>query len=185
VDASKDDITNLSGNLLVAHPALRDPNFRRSILFISAHGAEIGALGVIINRPTNLCLADLATSEMADGLERVAVFHGGPVGSQDVSLLCFRWLKESMVVQANVGVEEAAAVLRAGSGEIRAYRGYAGWSPGQLESELQQHAWIVLPAQQEVFAEVNDGQQLWYRTVSRLGPAFHLLAQAPDDPSLN
>jgi putative transcriptional regulator len=163
---------------------LRDPNFRRSILFISAHGAEIGALGVIINRPTNLCLADLATSELAEGLERVAVFHGGPVGTQDVSLLCFRWMKESMVVQANLGIEEAAAVVRAGTGEVRAYRGYAGWSPGQLETELQQQAWIVLPAQQQVFAEVNDGQ-LWYRTVSSLGPAFHLLAQAPDDPSLN
>jgi putative transcriptional regulator len=184
VDVPKDDITNLSGNLLVAHPALRDPNFRRSILFISAHGAEIGALGVIINRPTNHCLADLATSELAEGLERVPVFHGGPVGTQDVSLLCFRWMKESIGVQANLGIEEAAEVMRAGTGEIRAYRGYAGWSPGQLETELQQQAWIVLPAQQRVFAEVNDGQ-LWYRTVSSLGPAFHLLAQAPDDPSLN
>jgi putative transcriptional regulator len=184
VDVPKDDIRNLSGNLLVAHPALRDPNFRRSILFLSAHGAEIGALGVIINRPTTHCLADLATSELAEGLERVPVFHGGPVGTQDVSLLCFRWMKESMVVQANLGIEEAAEVMRAGTGEIRAYRGYAGWSPGQLETELQQQAWIVLPAQQRVFAEVNDGQ-LWYRTVSSLGPAFHLLAQAPDDPSLN
>ena len=181
---SKDDITNLSGNLLVAHPALLDTNFRRSILSISADGPESGALGVIINRPTNLCLADLATSELTEGLERVAVFHGGPVGTHDVSLLCFRWLKESMVVQANLGMEEAAAVVQAGTGEIRAYRGYAGWSPGQLEMELQQQAWIVLPAQQRVFAEVND-DQLWYRTVSSLGPAFHLLAQAPDDPSLN
>ena len=184
MDVPKNDITNLSGHLLVAHPSLRDPNFRRSILFISAHGVEIGALGVIINRPTNLCLADLATSDLAEGLERVAVFHGGPVGTQDVSLLCFRWMKDSMVVQANLGIEEAAAVIQAGTGEVRAYRGYAGWSPGQLETELQQHAWIVLPAQQRVFAEVNDGQ-LWYRTVSSLGPAFHLLAQAPDDPSLN
>lgn len=184
MDVPKNDITNFSGNLLVAHPSLRDPNFRRSILFISAHGAEIGALGVIINRPTNLCLADLATSELAEGLERVAVYHGGPVGTQDVSLLCFRWTKDSMMVQANLGIEEAAAVIQAGTGEVRAYRGYAGWSPGQLEAELQQQAWIVLPPQQRVFAEVNDGQ-LWYRTVSSLGPAFHLLAQAPDDPSLN
>ena len=184
MDASEGQISNLSGSLLVAHPALRDPNFRRSILFVSAHGAEVGALGVIINRPTDLCLADLATSELEEGLERVAVYQGGPVGTQDVSLLCFRWSKESMVVQANVDLHEAATVMRAGSGEIRAYRGYAGWSPGQLESELQQQAWMVLPAQRRVFQEAND-ESLWYRTVSSFGPSFRLLALAPDDPSLN
>ena len=168
----------------MAHPALRDPNFRRAILFISAHGTEVGALGVIINRPAHLCLADLATSQLAQGLAGVAVYNGGPVGTQDVSLLCFRWSKESMVVQANVDLDEAATAMQTGTGEVRAYRGYAGWSPGQLEVELQQKAWIVLPAQRRVFAEAND-EQLWYRTVSSLGPAFHLLAQAPDDPSLN
>ncbi len=177
--------TNLSGSLLVAHPALRDPNFRRSILFLSAHGTGVGAVGVIVNRPAHLQLSDLATvAEVAPGLEGVAVYHGGPVGTREVMLLCFRWSGNSLIVQANLDLDEAAAVVEGGKGEVRAYQGHAGWSAGQLEAELAQHAWIVLPSSREVLEHVDD-DNLWRRTVSDLGPAFKLMAHAPDDPSLN
>jgi putative transcriptional regulator len=184
VDPSQGELANLSGSLLVAHPALRDPNFRRAILFLSAHGPEVGALGVIINRPTPLSLADLVATGSSEGLDRIVVYAGGPVQTEEVTLLCFRWSEDGMVVQPNLDLDEAATVVKAGTGEVRAYQGYAGWTPGQLEAELRQQAWIVLPAQRTVFRDSHD-EKLWYRTVCELGPAFKLLAQAPDDPSLN
>src|SRR4051812_34091287 len=108
VDPSEGEVASLSGSLLVAHPALRDPNFRRAILFLSAHGPEVGALGVIINRPTPLSLADLVAAEPSDGLDRIVVYAGGPVQTEEVTLLCFRWSDDGMVVQPNLDLDEAA-----------------------------------------------------------------------------
>ena len=72
---------NLAGSLLVAHPNMLDPNFRRTVLFISAHDPNDGALGVIINRPLEKQVADLVTEVPPEGLADVPVFLGGPVGA--------------------------------------------------------------------------------------------------------
>ena len=70
---------SLSGSLLVAHPNMLDPNFRRAVLFISSHDAEDGALGVILNRPLDKQVADLVNEAPPEGLGDIPVFLGGPV----------------------------------------------------------------------------------------------------------
>src|SRR6266487_2528987 len=83
----------LAGSLLVAHPNMLDPNFRRTVLFISAHDPEDGALGVIINRPLDKQVADMVTEPPPAGLADVPVFLGGPVGKNQLMIAAFEWQK--------------------------------------------------------------------------------------------
>ena len=82
---------NLTGQLLVAHPSMLDPNFRRSVLFISAHDAEEGAMGVIINRPLDKHVSELVTDPAPGALADVPVFLGGPVGTNQLMFAAFDW----------------------------------------------------------------------------------------------
>src|ERR1051325_11470295 len=85
---------NFAGSLLVAHPNMLDPNFRRAVLFISAHDPEDGAIGVIINRPLEKNVADVVTETPPKNLGEVPVFFGGPVGSNQLMLAAFEWRSE-------------------------------------------------------------------------------------------
>src|SRR6184192_4376285 len=84
---------SLAGSLLVAHPNMLDPNFRRAVLYISAHDPEDGAIGVIINRPLEKSVADLVSETPPENLADVPVFFGGPVGSNQLMLAAFEWQK--------------------------------------------------------------------------------------------
>src|SRR5438045_6108944 len=83
----------LAGSLLVAHPSMLDPNFRRAVLFISAHDPDDGAIGIIINRPLDKSVADLVTEVPPQNLADVPVFFGGPVGNDQLMLAALEWQK--------------------------------------------------------------------------------------------
>src|SRR6202521_1228455 len=136
---------NLAGSLLVAHPSTLDPNFRRAVLFISAHDPDDGAIGVIINRPLDKIVADLVNETPPQNLADVPVFFGGPVGNNQLMLAAFEWQKgEGLKLnQHALNADEAAADPSEDAPSVRAFLGYAGWSAGQLEAEMQQKAWIV------------------------------------------
>src|SRR5438552_4109844 len=98
---------SLAGSLLVAHPNMLDPNFRRTVLFISEHDPGEGALGVIINRPLDRQVADLVTEAPPEGLAEVPVFLGGPVGKNQMMLAVFVWYKRNGIKYIhNVGSAE-------------------------------------------------------------------------------
>src|SRR5947208_6703641 len=84
---------SLAGSLLVAHPNMLDPNFRRAVLFISAHDPVDGAIGVIINRPLDKSIGDLVSETPPQNLAGVPVFFGGPVGNNQLMLAAFEWHK--------------------------------------------------------------------------------------------
>src|SRR5207302_3541405 len=108
---------SLTGSLLIAHPNMLDPNFRRTVLFISAHDPNDGALGVIINRPLDKQVADLVSETAPEGLAGVPVFLGGPVGKNQLMFAAFEWHKgEGLKLNHNVGLEEASE--RAGQNPI-------------------------------------------------------------------
>jgi len=81
----------LAGSLLIAHPNLLDPNFRRSILFISANDPEEGSFGFVINRPTGKMVEDFLPDREQGALERVPVFIGGPVAQDQLTFALFAW----------------------------------------------------------------------------------------------
>jgi putative transcriptional regulator len=177
---------SLAGSLLVAHPNMLDPNFRRTVLFISEHDPKEGALGVIINRPLDTQVADLVTDTPPAGLEDVPVFLGGPVGKNQLMFAAFEWNKgDGVKLSHNVGLEKASA---APGGKnlvtLCAFVGYAGWGAGQLENEVKQKAWLLQKANPSLL-KLERLPNLWFDIMRRLGPWYKMLAAAPDDPSLN
>ncbi len=180
-----DEPQSLAGSLLVAHPSMLDPNFRRAVLFISAHTSEDGALGIILNRPLGKRVGELVTEAPPDGLESVPVFFGGPVGRDRLTFAALEWQKSAgLKLKHNVGLEEATERIEKTPGSVRAFVGYAGWSAGQLEAEMKQNAWIVQKAPRSAM-KLEELPELWFQIMRGLGPWFKMLAVAPDDPSLN
>jgi putative transcriptional regulator len=176
---------SLAGSLLVAHPNMLDPNFRRAVLFISAHDPNDGALGVIINRPLDRQVADLVTEMPPEGLSDVPVFLGGPVGKNQLMFASFEWQKgEGFKLNHNVGLKEASARAGQKSTPICAFVGYAGWGAGQLEAEMKQKVWLLQKASRSVL-KLDRLPKLWFDIMRGLGPWYKMLAAAPDDPSLN
>ena len=176
---------NLAGSLLVAHPNMLDPNFRRAVLFISAHDTADGALGVILNRPLDKQVSDLVNEAPPEGLAEVPVFLGGPVGKNQLMFAAFEWQKgEGLRLNHNVGVGEANELAGHDPASIRAFVGYAGWSAGQLEAEMKEKAWILQKPTREALSPARL-PKLWFEIMRGLGPWYKLLAAAPDDPSLN
>lgn len=176
---------NLTGSLLIAHPSMLDPNFRRAVLFISAHDPNDGAMGVILNRPLDKQVSDLVGETPPDGLADVPVFLGGPVGKNQLMFAAFEWEEANrLTLNHNVNVDEAHERVGEDPASIRAFVGYAGWSAGQLEAEMKQQAWILqTPSRAALTPERLP--KLWFEIMRGLGPWYKMLAAAPDDPSLN
>ena len=182
---SNESPRSLAGSLLVAHPNMRDPNFRRTVLFISAHDPHEGALGVIINRPLDTQVADIVSEAAPEGLAGVPVFLGGPVGKNQLLFGTFEWEKgEGLKLNHNVDLKKASETAGQKSASIYAFVGYAGWGAGQLETEVKQRAWLLQKPRRSVL-KPNRLPKLWFDIMRGLGPWYKLLAAAPDDPSLN
>ena len=182
---SEESPQNLAGSLLIAHPNMLDPNFRRAVLFIYEHDAEAGAGGVIINRPLDKHVGDLVSEIPSEGLAEVPVFLGGPVGKNQLMFAAFEWEEANgLRLNHNVNGDEAHERVDQDPTSIRAFVGYAGWSAGQLEAEMAQHAWIL---QKPTPAALTPARlpKLWFEIMRDLGPWYKMLAAAPDDPSLN
>ena len=177
----------LRGHLLISSANLVDPNFRRTVVLIGHHDEE-GAVGVVLNRVSEVSVADAvpALGPLVPPEERL--FIGGPVQPQAAVVLADLEHPERVDVVAfgsigflpeEVDPEVLGPVLRA-----RVFAGYAGWGAGQLEAELQDGSWIVEPALPgDVFAE--DAEARWSRVLRRKGSSFALMASMPFDPSQN
>lgn len=177
---------SLAGSLLVAHPNMLDPNFRRTVLFISEHNPAEGALGVIINRPLERQVADLVTETPPAGLAEVPVFLGGPVEKNRLMFAAFEW-HQGGGLKLNHDVGLAETIDAADSKQVItvcAFVGYAGWGAGQLENEMKQKAWLLQKANPSVL-KLERLPNLWFEIMRGLGPWYRMLAAAPDDPSLN
>ena len=174
----------LSGSLLIAHPSLSDPNFRRTVLIISASDAEEGSFGLIVNRAAEKTVGDLLPEHELGVLGGLPVFIGGPVARDQLTFAAFQWVDETLHVRTHLLLEEALEVAESGAGVVRAFLGYSGWSRGQIEAELEQKAWLVQKPDREVM-DVERCVDLWPTIMRDQGPWFRLLASAPDDPSLN
>lgn len=174
-----------AGSLLVAHPNMLDPNFRRAVLFLSAHTADDGALGIILNRPLEKHVSEVVSEAPLNALDNVPVFFGGPVGRDRLIFASLEWKSgEGLKLNHNVDVDEANKQIGKNPGSIRAFIGYAGWGAGQLEAEMKQNAWVIRKPDRAAM-KLDRLPRLWFDIMRGLGPWFKLLAATPDDPSLN
>jgi putative transcriptional regulator len=176
---------SLRGSLLIAGPQLLDPNFRRTVVLVADHGEE-GAMGVILNRPSGMTVADAAPDlEPLIGPD-APIFAGGPVQPTSGVVLAEVVEADEPVFGDVVlvpGLGELADVVD-GAGQIRVFAGYAGWGPGQLDGELERDDWILEPARaSDVFSDDPEG--LWAAVLERKGGQYALVARMPEDPSQN
>ena len=162
---------SLSGQILIAAPQLED-YFRRTVVLVLDH-SEDGAMGLVLNRPTETTVAE-AVPDLADAAGEDALIHaGGPVQPNAVLALA-----DTGGVPELIDADELSEAPR----RVRVFAGYAGWAPGQLDGELEQEAWITLDADpDDAFAEGD----IWPELLQRKGGGYALMATMPIDPTLN
>lgn len=172
--------------MLIAHPNLLDPNFRKSVLFISANDAQEGSFGLTLNRPAGRTVGELLPDRELGSLGRIPVFLGGPVATDQLVFAAFRWHEETerMECEHHLVLPQAEEALTDDTVIIRAFVGYAGWSKGQLEGELAQRSWLVRPAHRDSL-DLERCPTLWREIMSSFGPWYRFLAEAPEDLKLN
>jgi putative transcriptional regulator len=178
------------GRLLVATPTLQDPNFSRTVVLMLEHSEE-GALGVVLNRPSELALAE-ALPEWGDlAATPPVVFAGGPVspesaiglGRCDTDGAVDGWAPVGLGV-GTVDLGRAPRDLPVRVEEVRVFAGYAGWTSGQLDAELAVDGWFVVDADPlDAFAAQPD--QLWTSILRRQRGRLAVFANAPPNPSVN
>ncbi|MFJ9318054.1 YqgE/AlgH family protein [Streptomyces globisporus] len=184
------EVSSLTGRLLVAAPALTDPNFDRAVVLLLDHDEE-GSLGVVLNRPTPVGVGDILASWAALTGEPDVVFQGGPVSLDsalgvavipgDEGPLGWRRVHGAIGL---VDLEAPPELLGPALGSLRIFAGYAGWGPGQLEGELSEGAWYVVESEPGDVSSPRP-EQLWRAVLRRQRSELAMIATYPDDPSLN
>jgi putative transcriptional regulator len=175
----------LANHFLIAMPKLADPNFFQTVTLVCEHNEE-GALGIVINRPTDLRLSELfdhlgltaATSEIAD----VTVYAGGPVQMDRGFVLhqpLGRW-ETTLKVSNEIGLTTSRDILAAiatGEGPEKSLitLGYAGWGPGQLEHEIASNAWLTVSNDASIVFDIPADKR-WQSAATKLGIDLNLLA---------
>lgn len=176
----------LAGKLLVSNPGLSDPNFHRSVIFLSAHSVEDGAMGVVLNRPSAQTFNQVAKVDCEPAMDSVPVYHGGPVSSGNCLLSAFKSIENDRAICFYLGLSMEKLSQLMGSGDVimpRAFIGYSGWSAGQLEQEIAENAWILCPLDPEILRQPSA--DMWKVLCDRYKPEWSVLDRIPEDPSLN
>ena len=183
------DGSYLVGKLLLAMPAIGDPRFHRAVIYLCAHDKH-GAMGLVINSPApelkfEQLLEQLGIeSDIKVDLKKrdMPVFNGGPVETARGFLLHTNEFKQDDTVQVDdtfsiTGTTDALKAVANGKGPDKALfiLGYAGWVPGQLETELQQNAWLVADPDPALIFE-NKSEEKWTHAMQGLGLDLALLS---------
>ena len=182
--------TSLKGRLLVATPALGDGIFDRSVVLIIEHDDTEGAFGVVLNRPSTTDVAGALPEWARLAASPPVVFVGGPVSPE--AAICLARMSNAgaegwVPVVGSIGaldLSQDADVLAAAVDEVRLFAGYAGWTRGQLEEEIEEGAWFVVDALEADVLHA-DPDSLWQRVLRRQRGRLALFAVYPSDPTTN
>jgi len=179
----------LKGQLLLDSGQLRGSFFQRTVVIICQHDAE-GAFGLVLNRTTGNKVGEMIVADLPDALQGCPLYLGGPVQPSALSFLHSDAFVPDANVIPNLSLGHSLdALVDIGDSfsptrKIKMFAGYAGWSPGQLEDEMKRKAWLTHPASLE-FVFDTPPDQLWQTILRQKGWKYRLLAQTPEDPSLN
>jgi putative transcriptional regulator len=177
--------TNLTNHFLIAMPRLEDPNFFHTVTYICEHSSD-GAMGIVINRPMELHLADIFEQlKIPVSTQKIAeqpVYIGGPVQSDRGFVLHdsdSEWAS-TLRVTSEISVTTSLDILEAiaagkGPGQNLVALGFASWAAGQLESELAQNAWLNGPANRDIIFNRASNER-WQAAADLLGVDLNLLS---------
>jgi len=172
------DSMNLTHHFLIAMPGLNDPNFYHTVTYICSHNEE-GAMGIVINKPLDLMLGEVLEQmdiALEDEVARdTPIYDGGPVQS-DRGFILHQYDKDwdsSLKINEQIGIATSLDILDAianGKGPENTFiaLGYAGWSAGQLEQEMQDNIWLSGPADSHIIFD-TPVEQRWNSAASLLG----------------
>ena len=175
----------LTGQLLIAMPNMRDPRFARSVIYVCAHNAD-GAMGLVVNRLVgSVTFPDLLEQLSIEGgtaCEKIRVHFGGPVESGRGFVLHSGDYRHDSTLQVDEKMGLTATVdiltdIAQGRGPRRSLLalGYAGWGPGQLDSEFQANGWLSVAADETLVFD-DDLNSKWERAIGKLGIDVSLLS---------
>lgn len=180
----------LDGQLLVATPRLMDPNFTRTVILVLNHD-EDGALGVVINRPSPLSVAQVLPDWSDVVSHPPLVFGGGPVSPESALAVAVALGEGPSSGFQRVAPGYGLVDLDASPGQvvpdlagIRVFSGYAGWGADQLEAEIEEGSWYVVPAAPGDVLSAEP-ETLWRRVLRRQPGELAYVSTFPDDPSMN
>ncbi len=180
---------SLKGQLLLDSGNLHGSWFSRTVVLICQHDAE-GAFGLVLNRDSGKKVGDALVADLPERLKELSLFVGGPVQPTAMSFLHTDAFLPDANVLPNLSLGHALdELIELGESfsptrQIRLFAGYAGWSPGQLDDELRRKAWLTWPASIPLVF-TTPPKDLWRHILLQKGPSYHLLANSPEDPSLN
>ena len=177
------------GRVLVSQPFLLDSYFKRSVILLGEHGDD-GTVGFILNKPT-----DLKVNDALDDFPEIdaQLYFGGPVQTDTIHFMhnLGGLLDGSKVIMPGVcwgGDLEMLKMLidtgKASPDNLRFYAGYTGWDPFQLADELKEQTWFVTQGNKK-FVLAENPESLWGDVLKGMGSVYAVLANFPEDPSLN
>jgi putative transcriptional regulator len=177
------------GVLLIADPFLKDPNFMRTVVFLTEHRDD-GTIGFVLNRQYENTLDELIPE--VEGY-KLPVYYGGPVQMNTIHFLHLYPEEIQGGVEVINGVfwgGDFEAVIRLiNTGEvdparIRFYIGYSGWSSGQLDNEMKEKTWLTADAARKLIFHPN-AEEIWRDSLRHLGGEYEMMINFPIDPQLN
>lgn len=182
-----------AGKLLIAEPFMRDGNFRRSVVLLTAHGNE-GAVGFVLNHPSEFKISEVAPDFSNEYGFDPPVYVGGPV--QPDTLHFIHRLGDVITGAVKIGQQtwwggdpdqliEQISLNKVNEGQIRFFMGYSGWGFAQLELEITEKTWIVADNDEDLLFASESDNEFWRKTVMKLGGKYRELANYPEDVHWN
>jgi putative transcriptional regulator len=178
-----------AGILLIAHPFLKDPSFKKTVVLICEHNTN-GNFGLALNKEINFTL-----DELMDGFDelKIPVFDGGPV---DLSAIHFLHqypdlIADSVLIAENIywnGNFETVKLCiknkQIDINKIKFFIGYSGWDAGQLQAEITEQSWLTVKATTQLVFD-TEKKNIWKNSVLQMGGDYKMLINFPSDPQLN
>jgi putative transcriptional regulator len=173
---------SLAPALLLSMPQLIDPNFAKSVVLLCEHAPE-GAFGLVVNRPSDIAAAEAVKLEPpVDQPNDLPLLIGGPVEPERGWILTaqapehveHRSVGAGLYLSASPVLLRRALMARPLPKRTLVLAGYAGWGPGQLDSELAESAWLIMPVELDLIFEIPS-TSAWEMAIRRLGADPHFL----------
>lgn len=185
------------GDVLVATPALRDPNFHRSVILLCDHD-DVGSFGLVVNRPTDIPLGRVLEDIDIDGVTNPCLQFGGPVDHEKIFALCQTVTDEGCDLDATQrqissglfipdDLEQTLGKIRDGKDALQNYRfflGYTGWGQGQLQQEVIEQSWVISRGNPIQLLE-TPADQMWAAALREMGGEALLWSMMPPEPDWN
>ncbi|HKR04188.1 MAG TPA: YqgE/AlgH family protein [Bacteroidia bacterium] len=177
------------GSLLISEPFLLDSYFKRAVVLIGEHDQH-GTIGFILNKPTDVKINDAVEDFPTFN---VPLYFGGPVDTDTLFYIHTIGNKLEGAKEIVKGVwwggnyDQLKLMIDTGQvkeNQIRFYAGYSGWEPKQLDIEIKEKSWL-LSAANTTFTFFSDPKVLWSQVLKSMGTEYAILANFPEDPSLN